>query len=147
MGSCAAVTLTNSQITCTGGSNAVQTYEMNGAVTITECSVNASSAATAFTFQGVTVAADNNSLISGMVIISESSVHMSGNTFSGAMVLDDLVTSPGLVNDPVQDNDGLLPGMVFTHMDWDGNGCCDYPPEWNVQDEYGNCVVCTAAGK
>ena len=45
------------------------------------------------------------------------------------------------------DNDGLMPGMVYTHMDWDGNGCCDYPPEWNQQDEYGNCTVCTAQGK
>ena len=147
MGTCAAVTVSGSQITCSGGSNAVQTYEMDGALSITGCTIDASSAATAFIFQGVNVAADNNSLIAGMVIISESSVHMSGNTFSGALVMDDLVNSPGLLNDPVQDNDGLLPGMVYTHMDWDGNGCCDYPPEWNETDANGACVICTAQGK
>jgi hypothetical protein len=139
--------VSGSQITCSGTSTAVQTYEMDGAVTITGCTINASSGVSAFVFQGVTVSADDNPLIAGMVFISESSVHMSGNTFSGTIVMDDLVTSPGLVNDPVQDNDGLLPGMVYTHMDWDGNGCCDYPPEWNETDANGACVICTAQGK
>ena len=63
------------------------------------------------------------------------------NTCSGVMLIDDYV-EPGLQNDHVPANDGLLPGMVMTRMDWDGNGCCDYPPEWNVTDEHGNCIVC-----
>ena len=34
---------------------------------------------------------------------------------------------------------GLSPADIITRMDWDGNGCCDDPPELNLSDEHGNC--------
>jgi len=142
LGGSAAITVSGCTITCPGGGvGGIQTGAMDGAVTITGCSVDASQAASALVFGGTNVTCDGNELIAGLVLIADSQVQLSGNTFQGAMVIDDLET-PGLLNDPVADNDGLLPGMVMTHMDWDGNGCCDYPPEWNVQDEHGNCAVC-----
>lgn len=146
MGGCAAVTVQDcSIIGSSGGIGVIQTGEMNGDVTITGCTLNGATSATLATFAGSNVTMDDNPLLSGSIFIIDSQVHMSGNTFSAALVMDDYA-DPGLQNDPVQDNDGLLPGMCYTRMDWDGNGCCDYPPEWNVIDEFGACAVCQGVG-
>ena len=54
------------------------------------------------------------------------------------------------MNDPVEDNDGLYPFACFTFVDFDGNGCCEYPPPANAQDDEGNCGcdgVSPAGGK
>ena len=148
MGGCAAVTIEDCSIYgASGGIGVIQAGEMNGNVTITGCTLNGATAAHLATFASSNVTMDDNPLLSGRIFIIESQVHMSGNTFSAGEVWDDY-NSPGLQNDPVQDNDGLLPGMCYTRMDWDGNGCCDYPPEWNATDEYGACTVCQGvAGK
>lgn len=148
LGGSSGVTVQDCTITgASGGIGVLLVGEMNGAVNITGCTLDGSMAAVCATFAGSTVNLDDNEQVSGAIHIVDSQVHMSGNTFSGAMVWDDY-TSPGLLNDPVQDNDGLLAGMCFTRMDWDGNGCCDYPPEWNQTDENGNCTVCDGvAGK
>ncbi len=130
-----------------GGVGVLQVGDMAGSVTVTGSTLDGAQAAACAALGGSTVTLDDNTLITGSIFITDSQVHLAGNTFSAAMIMDDLVT-PALLNDPVADNDGLLPDQVFTHMDWDGNGCCDYPPQWNVTDEFGNCTVCEGvAGK
>lgn len=146
LGGCAGATIMNTDISCLGGVIGFQAANMSGTVTITQCSIDAASAMTGFLFAFSTVNLDSNPLLSGQITIIASQVHMSGNTFSSAQVIDDW-TSPGLQNDPVADNDGLSPDDVFTRMDWDGNGCCDYPPELNQVDEHGNCVCDGVGGK
>jgi hypothetical protein len=71
------------------------------------------------------------------------------NTFSGSEVEDDasifralgMDSSPGgLTNDPVADNSGLSPDDVATGVDFDGNGCADYPPHVNERNpDTGKC--------
>lgn len=75
------------------------------------------------------------------IYLTDSQAQISGNVFDGGEVHDDL-DHPGLLNDPVLDNQGLLPTQCFTHLDWDGNGCCDYPPAWNLTDASGDCTEC-----
>ena len=146
LGRCAGITVQDTDIMCYGGAVGFQAANMNGAVSITRCSIDAAAAMMACFFSGTTATVNDNSLISGQIIILASQVHMSGNTFSAAQIIDDW-TSPGLQNDPVADNDGLSPYDVFTRMDWDGNGCCDYPPEMNQIDDEGNCVCDGVPGK
>lgn len=148
LGGSAATTISGNTMTCaSGGAGGVSAGEMNGDVTLTNNSINAATAAFALTVAGSNVTADSNSLLSGMILIADGQLHISGNTISACQLIDDYI-NPGLQNDPVADNDGLLPGMVMTRMDWDGNGCCDYPPEWNATDEHGACTVCDGvAGK
>jgi hypothetical protein len=146
LGGSAAVTIDGNTLTCaSGGVGGVSAGEMNGNVTITNNTINAGQAAFAITVAGSNVTADNNPMLAGMILIADGQLHIAGNTISACQLIDDYV-NPGLQNDPVADNDGLLPGMVMTRMDWDGNGCCDYPPEWNVQDENGACAVCDGVG-
>lgn len=137
LGGDGATTITNNDISYIGPV-AVSISDMNGAVTMSENSVDASAAQACCVLGDGNYNIDNNSLLSGMIQILTGRVHMSGNTFSNAMVLDPLLP-PGLLNDPVQENDGLSPDDCLTHMDWDGNGCCDYPTEANQKDEHGNC--------
>lgn len=81
-----------------------------------------------------------NSLATVLALVG-SQAQVSGNLFDGGEVRDDL-DRPGLLNDPVVDNEGLLPDRCFTRLDWDGNGCCDYPPAWNATDASGDCTEC-----
>lgn len=138
LGQGAETTIRNTDITCNGGLLGLQAVGMNGPVTITGCHLDAAGAALGCFFGQSTVNLDDNPLVSGQIILVASQVHMSGNTFAAAQVVDDW-NAPGLQNDPVADNDGLAPDDVATRRDWDGNGCCDYPPDLNVRDEYGNC--------
>jgi hypothetical protein len=66
-------------------------------------------------------------------------LRLEGNVLTGAMVADDFFGSAGLVNDPVSDNTGLSPDDASTPVDFDGNGCADYPPHNNERDSDGNC--------
>lgn len=77
--------------------------------------------------------------ISGDVHISGGArLALTGNRFSGTTIEDDYL-DPGLLNDPMEDNQGLNPNDIWTKIDWDGNGCCDYPPPWNQKDPEGKC--------
>jgi hypothetical protein len=143
MGNSAAVTIQSTSINSSGaGCSGVQTADMLGDVSITGGSLVGGTLALLVGNSNVTC--DSNEHLSGMISIIEGQLHISGNTCSGVFLVDDYLT-PGLQNDPVADNDGLLPGEVMTRMDWDGNGCCDYPPEWNIKED-GVCA-CWAAGK
>ena len=86
-----------------------------------------------------TIRASENE-ISGRVLVGapDALMALTGNTFSGAEV-EDANPSGGLLNDPVEDNDGLSPYDVESLIDWDGNGCADYPPDRNEKDDDGNC--------
>jgi hypothetical protein len=76
-------------------------------------------------------------------------VSANGNTFSGSEIADEasflrasgISGSPGgLTNDPVSSNSGLSPDDVSTGIDFDGNGCADYPPELNKRNpDTGKC--------
>lgn len=44
----------------------------------------------------------------------------------------------GLLNDPVQDNVGLSPDAVQSPIDFDSDGCRDYPPP--QKDNEGKCI-------
>lgn len=86
-----------------------------------------------------TIRASENE-ISGRVQVGgpDALMALTGNTFSGSEV-EDGNPAGGLLNDPVEDNDGLTPYDVTSLIDWDGNGCADYPPDRNEKDEDGNC--------
>ena len=140
------VSVQNSSLTVASSSaNVLQTFEMSGSLTVSNTTLNGAQAATVASFGSTSVSLTGNPLISGRMIIADSSVQLTDNTFSGATIMDDW-NSPGLQNDPVADNDGLMPTDVTTRMDWDGNGCCDYPPYLNVTDEHGNCALCDGVG-
>jgi len=144
MGTCGSTSITGNSITYSG-SVAVGISEMSGSVTLTDNSIDAGSASICCLFGNSNVTLDDNSLISGTVQVILGSLHVSGNTFENARVIDPGLP-PALQNDPVEDNDGLSPDDCLTHMDWDGNGCCDYPPAANQMDEQGNCACDGVAG-
>jgi hypothetical protein len=140
LGGCGTATVSGNTVHCgTGAAGAVAIDATGATTTLTGNTLDGVSASLCCLFGGGTVMCDGNDLISGGVSILDCQVHMSGNTFANATVVDDYI-EPGLMNDPVQDNDGLNPDDCATRMDWDGNGCCDYPPEWNLKDEYGHCI-------
>lgn len=87
-----------------------------------------------------TIRASSNEMISGRVRVGapDALMALTGNAFAGAEV-EDCNPSGGLLNDPVPANVGLSPYDVHTLIDWDGNGCADYPPDRNEKDEDGNC--------
>lgn len=66
-------------------------------------------------------------------------LRLESNVLTGAMVADNFYGSPGLVNDPVSDNTGLSPDDASTPVDFNGNGCADYPPHNDERDDDGNC--------
>jgi hypothetical protein len=85
----------------------------------------------------------NNSTISRRVLSAFAAIGLINNTPSGASIEDG--TGPGtggFINDPMDDgNSGLNPDTgIHTLIDWDGNGCADYPPANNVKDADGNCI-------
>lgn len=143
VGGSAAIDVSDCSIVCSGGASGIITGMMNGDVSVTGSTIVAPTLALLAGESDVT--ADDNAQVTGLISVVGGSLHFANNTCSGVQIIDDYV-NPGLQNDPVADNDGVLPGMVMTRMDWDGNGCCDYPPEWNVQDEHGACIVCAGVG-
>jgi hypothetical protein len=143
LGTSASTSISDCTVNCAGGANAIQTGSMNGSVNISGCTIVGGTAA--LVVGGSNVTCDGNAQITGMITIADGQLHFAGNTCSGVMLIDDYVT-PGLQNDPVPDNDGLSPNDVMTRMDWDGNGCCDYPPEWNMKVN-GECVCDGVSGK
>lgn len=77
-------------------------------------------------------------------------VTANGNTFSASKIADQaslsramgLDSAGGLTNDPVGSNSGLSPDDVSTGIDFDGNGCADYPPNLNQRDaDSGKCAL------
>lgn len=62
---------------------------------------------------------------------------LTANEFTPATTIDD--EGGGLLEDPIPANDGLLPDNVRTCVDFDGNGCADYPPSRNQKDSEGQC--------
>ncbi len=66
-------------------------------------------------------------------------LRLEGNVLTGAMVFDNFFGAAGLVNDPVADNTGLSPDDASTPVDFNGNGCADYPPHNDERDSDGNC--------
>ena len=66
-------------------------------------------------------------------------LRLESNVLTGAMVFDNFFGAAGLVNDPVYDNTGLSPDDASTPVDFNGNGCADYPPHNDERDSNGNC--------
>ncbi|HOS92390.1 MAG TPA: hypothetical protein PLQ54_03695 [Armatimonadota bacterium] len=62
---------------------------------------------------------------------------LTANEFTPAPPIDD--EGGGLLRDPVADNEGLLPDNVRACINFDGNGCADYPPPRNHRDSEGQC--------
>jgi hypothetical protein len=77
----------------------------------------------------------NGNKISGDIDVA-GRLGLAGNEFRNTAIKD---FNDGLLNDPVPDNSGLDPYKIWTRIDWDGNGCCDYPPDRNEKDENGKC--------
>ncbi len=142
--------VTGNTVTCGSGAGyALTSGDMTGNTTITQNTFNASQA-TGCMFLGTgTVYADDNVTLSGNIYIVQGPVHIEGNTMQCNSFID-AWPEGGLMNDPVEDNDGLDPFVCFTFVDFDGNGCCEYPPPANEQDDDGNCGcdgVSPAGGK
>jgi hypothetical protein len=142
LGGCASATVTGNTVNCSSASGyAFSAGEMSGTVTLTGNNLNAGQATQCLMIASSRVYADDNPTLSGNINIVEGPVHLSGNTISSCFLLDGWPFG-GLMNDPVEDNDGLDPYMVLSFIDFDGNGCCDYPPPNNAVDEHGACTVC-----
>jgi hypothetical protein len=82
----------------------------------------------------------DNPYISGNVSIhNDGKLRVTGNTFAGTQMFD-FNRDGGLLNEPVQSNSGLNPYNIYTWIDWNGNGCADYPPEDDQINPYtGKC--------
>ena len=75
----------------------------------------------------------------GAVIVGENSfLRSEGNSFTSGLQILDSNLSGGFINDPVAANGGVDPEDVFSAVDFDGDGCADYPPPQT--DEEGNCI-------
>lgn len=134
---CGTVTIAGNEVTCEAGvmGGAILSNPA-GLVTVTGNSMAAASAVLVATFGRVN--ADSNPLLSGSILIARSTLHLAGNVLAlgdGAAIVDPY---GGLLNDPAE-NDGFDPVACFTIVDFDGNGCCDYPPDANEPDEHGQC--------
>ncbi len=84
-----------------------------------------------------------NRIVGGLAALPDSLLRIEDNTFTVAgdefCISDAAVPEGALVNDPVQANGGITGENVWTAVDFDGNGCADYPPEGNeIRD--GRCV-------
>ena len=92
---------------------------------------------------GVLTATDN-AFMGTMFSIGEGGyVTLTGNTFTDAYVND--FAFGGLLADPVPANAGLDPdGSIMTLVDFDGNGCAEYPTGFNEKDP--DTGVCGADG-
>ena len=97
--------------------------------------INKITAPKAIFVDGETRLTASDNVIAGNVEVA-ARLALSGNEFSNTSIMD---LSEGLLNDPVPNNSGLDPYKIWTRIDWDGNGCCDYPPDRNEKDENGKC--------
>lgn len=80
--------------------------------------------------------------IGGNISISAGGLlSLQNNTLTGANVSDDLFSTGGLVNNPVTDNIGLSPEDTQSLIDFNGNGCADYPPTYDTRDGDGKCYT------
>jgi len=143
-------TIIDNTIICSGGASfAITDSAEQGAGTISGNTVNAAASGLCIWAAGGTVNITNNEMVAGMVTIYGQAL-FANNTCSSCM-LHDLNADGGLLADPMEaSNSGLTPDMIYTHCDWDDNGCCDYPPDNNERVE-GECpcegVSPPAAGK
>jgi hypothetical protein len=78
----------------------------------------------------------NGGQVVGMISLVNGPVNLTGIDLAGASVQDPL---GALMSDPVEGNSGLSPYNCYTICDFDGNGCCDYPPPNNEPDGNGQC--------
>lgn len=142
LGTCGTTTVTDNTITCAAGTGmAFLNGEMTGTTTLTGNAFTASEATLCLFVGTGTTYIDNNSLLDGNITIVQGPLHISGNTISSCFLVDAWPMG-GLMNDPVTDNDGLSPDDCITQVDFDGNGCCEYPPQMNQVDQYGDCILC-----
>ncbi len=83
---------------------------------------------------------DGGLLLSGAVIAKIQGVQFSpsASVSDGASVSGGSEIG-GLPYDPIKSNSGLSQERLSSILDWDGNGCRDYPSEMNVRDEGGLC--------
>ncbi|MFH1845120.1 MAG: right-handed parallel beta-helix repeat-containing protein, partial [bacterium] len=143
-------TITDNTIICSSGASfAIMDSAEQGAGTISGNTVNAAASGLCIWDAGGTVNITNNEMVAGMVTIYGQAL-FANNTCANCD-LHDLNFDGGLLADPMEaSNSGLIPDMIYTHCDWDGNGCCDYPPANNERVE-GVCrcegVSPPAAGK
>lgn len=84
-----------------------------------------------------------NATVTGTVFVGQAArAAITGNTFSGDDArIADVNMGGGLFVNPVGSNAGLAPDEVVTFVDFDGNGCADYPTPYNLKDAEGNCAV------
>jgi hypothetical protein len=135
LGSSATTLATGNTIEAAAGvMSAVTISGMQGTTTFTGNTVNATDAIFALSVGENRVYVDNNDLIAGNIGLVAGPMHIAGNTLASGFLQD---TLGGLMNDPVVDNSGLSPYDCLTICDFDGNGCCDYPPDMNIPGEGG----------
>ncbi len=130
-------TITDNTITAGPGSMGFGASD-SGNVTLSNNTINAPGICAVDIGPDARVNADNNT-ITGSVFVVFGLLGLTNNTFSNTQILDQSVGTGGLLNDPMQGgNSGLNPDNIFSPIDWDGNGCQDYPPECNQKEE-GKC--------
>jgi hypothetical protein len=135
LGSSATATATGNTINAAAGVTAAVTISgMDGTTTFSENTVNATNALFALSVGENRVYVENNGLIAGNIALVVGPMQISGNTLASCFLQD---TLGGLINDPVTGNSGLTPFDCWTRCDFDGNGCCDYPPDNNIPGDEG----------
>lgn len=133
-------TVSGNTIMCSGAATGIHVFEGSGMATLTRNSIQASGADFALHVANSEVHATENVPVAGNIAVASlGRLLLSGNALADASVVDSN-TEGGLLVDPVESNDGLSPDKCRTYVDWDGNGCCDYPPESNVYDPLEGCV-------
>jgi hypothetical protein len=138
VGDCGPVSVSDNTITVAAGGTGFICGTTSGLIELSNNSIDGSQGIAAVSVGGGIVHVDDSPLLAGMVMVVDGLLRLTGNTCSNCMV-NDMNLDGGLLVDPTQANAGLAPEQVFTHIDWDGNGCCDYPPFWNERIE-GACV-------
>jgi len=133
---CGQVTITDNVVTCgTGTSGGAVFSNPGGLVTLSGNTLAATSAALVVAMGRVN--ADNNPLLAGSILIGLGTLHLANNTLTLGGDVGIVDPYGGLLNDPVA-NEGFVPEACYTVVDFDGNGCCDYPPDANVIED-GRC--------
>jgi len=131
-------TITGNTITAGPGSEGFSATSSSN-VTLSNNTINAPG-----TFGAVDIGPDarvnaDNNKITGSVFVVFGLLGLTNNTFSNTQLLDESIGKGGLLNDPMQGgNSGLIPDNIWSPIDWDGNGCQDYPPGCNQKVD-GNC--------
>jgi hypothetical protein len=84
------------------------------------------------------VMASGNTMTGAIGVGKNSFASFTSNTIEGS--ISDVFG--GLTSDPVGSNGGLSPDDVLTKVDFDGNGCADYPPALNqINPATGACLL------